>query len=275
LAIVPLRKSSSDARTLEFIGGVDLTDYLGPVCDPADEGDVGAAVGAWLVGEASGCSAIDFRSLPPGSPFAISLERTLRESGCEVIVEADGVVARLALAPSWGQQLDLLTPKQRHEVRRKQRRFERFTGVKPSIRRSDKSSLAADVDSFITLHRRSRGRKARFFAHSVSEFFHDIAFRFAQRGELALEFLEVGDQALAVTFSFERGGQKFLYNMAYDPAAAELSPGIVLLSELIRQEIDAGSRMFDLLRGDEDYKRRLGAQMRSLIRIRAVVPPDR
>lgn len=272
VAFVPLRRSTDDERVLEFIGGVDLTDYLGPVCDPADEMDIGAVVGAWLVDGADGCAAVDFRFLPPGSAFASSLEWKLKGSGCEVIVEPDGVVARLDLASSWDEQLGLLAPKQRHEVSRKQRRFEKLTGVKPSIRRSDEPSLAADLDSFIALHRESSGRKAQFFGSAVSEFFHDIAVRYAERGELALEFLEVGDQPLAATLSFERGSQKFLYNMAYDPTASRLSPGIVLLSELIRQEIDAGSHTFDLLRGDEDYKRRLGARMQPLVRIRAELP---
>jgi CelD/BcsL family acetyltransferase involved in cellulose biosynthesis len=269
LAFVPLRRSTDDERVLEFIGGTDLTDYLGPVCDPADEMDIGTAVGAWLVDGADGCAAVDFRFLPPGSAFASALERKLEGSGCKVLVEPDGVVARLDLAQSWNEQLGLLASKQRHEVSRKQRRFEKLTGIKPSIRRSDKVSLPADVDSFVALHRQSRGRKAQFFVPTVSEFFQDVASRYAERGELALEFLEVDGKPLAATLSFERDGQKFLYNMAYDSTASRLSPGIVLLSELIRQEIDAGSHTFDLLRGDEDYKRRLGARMQPLIRIRA------
>ena len=254
---------------LEFIGGVDLTDYLGPVCHPADETEVGGAVGQWLLSGADGCAAVDLRFLPPGSAFAGSLERKLGASGCEVVAEPDGVVARLDLAPSWSEQLGLLTSKERHEVTRKQRRFEKLTATKPSIRGSDPSSLVADVDSFIALHRQSRGRKAQFFDDAVSGFFHDIAFRYSERGELALEFLEVDDQPLAAALSFVRDGQKFLYNMAYDAAAARLSPGIVLLSELICREIDAGAHTLDLLRGDEDYKRRLGARMQPLVRLRA------
>lgn len=269
LAFVPLRRSPDDERVLEFIGGVDLTDYLGPVCDPVDEMDIGAAVGAWLVEGAHGCAAVDFRFLPPGSVFAGSLERKLRANGCKVAIEADGVVARLDLARSWDEQLGLLPSKQRHEVNRKRRRYEKLTGVKPSIRRTDRSSPAADVETFIALHRQSRGRKGQFFVGAVSEFFHDVASCYGQRGELALEFLEVGDQPLAAALSFERDGQKFLYNMAYDVTASRLSPGIVLLSELIRREIDAGSHAFDLLRGDEDYKRRLGARMQPLVRLRA------
>jgi hypothetical protein len=269
VAFVPLRRSPEDERVLEFIGGVDLTDYLGPVCNSVDEMDIGTAVGEWLGSGVDGCAAIDLRFLSPDSAFASSLERQLKKSGCEVTVEPDGVVARLDLAPSWNEQLDLFAPKQRHEVGRKRRRFEKLTGAKPLVRRSTEASLAADVNSFIALHRESRGRKAQFFGRAVSEFFHDIAVVYAERGELALEFLEVGDRPLAATLSFERDRQKFLYNMAYDMTASRLSPGIVLLSELIRREIDSGSHTFDLLRGDEDYKRRLGARMQSLVRIRA------
>src|SRR5918912_1080626 len=48
VAIVPLCLTRAPVPTLSFVGGVDLTDYLGPICDPALQPAVARAVVAWL-----------------------------------------------------------------------------------------------------------------------------------------------------------------------------------------------------------------------------------
>jgi CelD/BcsL family acetyltransferase involved in cellulose biosynthesis len=272
VAIIPLCATGRAGATLELLGGVDLTDYLGPVCERALEAESANTVARWLLSGDAGCDTLDLRFLSSGSKFAPVLAETLRAAGATVAVEDDGIVATLALARSWSQQLGLLTAKQRHEIRRKQRRFEELTGGKPAVRRSDARSIDADLETFISLHRRSRGPKGRFIVPAVASFFRDVAMRYLARDELALEFLEVDSCPLAATFGFVRDGQRFLYNMAYDPEHARLSPGIILLCELMRRATDSGARTFDLLRGDEEYKRRLGAHMEPLLRLRAVLP---
>ena len=56
----------------------------------------------------------------------------------------------------------------------------------------------------------------------------------------------------------------YLYNSSFDPAHSALSPGVVLLSSLIERAIGEGLTRFDFLKGDETYKRRLGAVYRPL-----------
>ena len=52
-----------------------------------------------------------------------------------------------------------------------------------------------------------------------------------------------------------------------DPTYAALSPGWVLVGRLIQWAIDAGRTEVDFLRGDEDYKFRLGGVERSIFRL--------
>jgi len=49
------------------------------------------------------------------------------------------------------------------------------------------------------------------------------------------------------------------YNAGIDPDARELSPGVLLMAELIRAALGAGARRFDFLRGDEPYKYEWGS----------------
>jgi CelD/BcsL family acetyltransferase involved in cellulose biosynthesis len=261
-------------RTLELFGGADLTDYLGPVCGEELKGDLAVALAGWILG-ADAFERIDFRFMPPACRFTTGLGDALEAAGAEVSLVDDGVVAKLALAPSWSEQLARLPSKQRHEIGRKRRRFEAATGSPPLIRRSDRVSLPSDIETFVALHRLSPGRKAEFFTAQVADFFAAMARECMRRGELALEFLEVAGRPLAATVSIERGDRKLLYNMAYDPGARQLSPGVVLVAELIGDAIERGFGVFDLLRGDEEYKRRLGAEMLPLLRLRAALPERR
>ena len=79
---------------------------------------------------------------------------------------------------------------------------------------------------------------------------------------------------VAAAFGFEDDDTYYLYNSAYDIGAGAASPGIVLVSELVKQALETGHRRFDFLKGDEVYKYRLGASARPLWRIRASVGGD-
>jgi CelD/BcsL family acetyltransferase involved in cellulose biosynthesis len=66
-------------------------------------------------------------------------------------------------------------------------------------------------------------------------------------------------------FGFKR--RVYLYNMGFNPAFRTLSPGIVTIGLDIHSAIDDGFQYYDFLRGDEDYKFRLGAKSRYTVRL--------
>lgn len=65
---------------------------------------------------------------------------------------------------------------------------------------------------------------------------------------------------MAATFGFELDKRLYLYNSAYEPEARSSSPGLMLVSELVKEAIERGFERFDFLRGPERYKYQLGAQ---------------
>jgi CelD/BcsL family acetyltransferase involved in cellulose biosynthesis len=56
----------------------------------------------------------------------------------------------------------------------------------------------------------------------------------------------------------------FLYNNGYDPQHSLLSLGLVSKVLSIKEGIERGRSRFDFLKGDEEYKRRLGGKEVSL-----------
>ena len=69
--------------------------------------------------------------------------------------------------------------------------------------------------------------------------------------------LEAGGRMLAVHLGFADAERFYHYVPAYDPEFQADSPGQLLIYELVRQAVEGGTQVFDMLRGDYAYKWRL------------------
>jgi CelD/BcsL family acetyltransferase involved in cellulose biosynthesis len=269
-AIVPLyRKIEHGRRVLRFVGGIDLTDYLGPVCSMADRDLVAESLIRWLEETDVEWDELDAHNMPVPSGFAEYLVDRADRSGLEFTLEQEETAAVLPLPAEWEVYLSGLDKKQRHELRRKRRRLAQ-AHPEARFRTATEDSLARDLKTFVDLHRGAEGHKGHFMRPEIASFFEGIAAEFFPRGWLRLDLLELGDSALAATFGFELEGRFYLYNSAYEPDAARLSPGLVLVSELVKESIARKLASFDFLRGPERYKYQLGAQAVPLNNVRVL-----
>ena len=100
--------------------------------------------------------------------------------------------------------------------------------------------------------------------------FREIAQRFQEQGWLSLPFLRVEGRDIAAYFSFRYRGIEYVYNSGYDPEHSRLSPGIFLAAHCIGQAIERKLKVPPILRGQEDYKYRLGGKEEKIYRIKAV-----
>jgi CelD/BcsL family acetyltransferase involved in cellulose biosynthesis len=121
---------------------------------------------------------------------------------------------------------------------------------------------------FLTLHRLSKVGKARFMDERMERFFRSVTAILAAKGWARLWFLEYEGAAVAAFICLEYAGSVGLYNSGFDPARAQLAPGIVLLAHLIQDAIDRGIPTFDFLRGDEPYKYGFGPLPEDVFNIR-------
>ncbi len=239
---------------VRFLGEADLTDYHSPL------GTGSAELIAHYVDGLEPGTPLRFDSLPAAA--AKTVAAGLEASGITVEPEQHEIAAVVALPDTYDGWLDALGRKERHEVRRKLRRFE-TTDRAPSLTRLEGPQAAA---SFAALHRSTGGEKGSFMTEDMEAFFADLHLE----AGAVIDVLEGSNtSAAAIAFGFEDDDVYYLYNSAYDPEVAELSPGIVLVSMLIRRAIRSGRRRFDFLKGDKAYKFRLGAQRRPLFEIRA------
>ena len=208
---------------------------------------------------------MDLRRLRCGDPavdaLADAIGRREIAEGWTLNVEREEVcpVATLPADGTIDDFLATLGKKERHEIRRKVRRAE----AAGDIRLVDSADPVADLPAFIDLHQKRWGDAGLFPDTPGGEqsrvFFRRLFELFGPDGALRLAFLTVDGRRIAAGVTFETPDALLYYNAGVDPAARDLSPGVVMVERYVRRAIERGIRRLDFLRGDEPYKYEWGA----------------
>ena len=240
--------------SLEFAGEPDLTDYHSPL------GTDIAMAARQLAASLPQATRMSLDSLP--AETATPLAEGLQAGGWAVSREPHEVTAVITLPADSDVWYGSLAKKQRHELRRKLRRFEAEMGD-PVV---DRTTSRASVARFAAMHRKAGGDKGSFMTAEMERWFAALV---EDVGAFCDVLTAPGGEPLAAAVGFEDDRGYYLYNSAYDPEAGHLSPGIVLLAVLIERAIAGAMDIFDFLKGDEAYKFQLGAEPRALYRVTA------
>jgi CelD/BcsL family acetyltransferase involved in cellulose biosynthesis len=253
---------------LRFLGGTEVTDYMGPVGLPDAQPNVAKELFAALA-RSDDWSEADLRGLAEDRAWLGLLSEAAAAQGfsVEVLDDQNGVAPFLPLPGSFEEYLTALPSKLRHEIRRKARKLEDDIGAwRTSAATAE--DLDAFLDRFVELHRTSEGPKGVFMQPGMEIFFRRLGEAFLPDGVFALTFVETEDGVkLAGSIGFRFEGTYSLYNSAFDRGYQSSSPGMVLVAEDIRIAIEDGCTAFDMLKGDYAYKYRFGAAPRAIKRL--------
>ncbi|MDY6853809.1 MAG: GNAT family N-acetyltransferase [Thermodesulfobacteriota bacterium] len=260
LASCYIELSPDGKRAMKYIGGIDITDYLDIIVRPGIEDEVCKEImDNWKSIEEE-WDFIDLHCLKETSITLKSLKRTALEKGYSVDVALEDVCPKIELPSSWEDYLMLLDKKDRHELKRKIRKFERLPESFVDSRIEDSIALNDRMELFMDLHRKSNMKKKAFMDKDMEFFFHGIAHIMFPKDWIKLSFLGIDGGHAASSLCFDYQNKIYLYNSGYDPQYSYLSPGIVLVGYLIREAIESERCEFDFLRGKESYKYRFGAK---------------
>jgi CelD/BcsL family acetyltransferase involved in cellulose biosynthesis len=253
--------------TLRFLGGTEITDYLGPVA--LLEAREGMAKELWPALLArDDWQVADLWGLADDAGWYQLLGDAAAANGLRTqeAADHDGVAPFLPLPASWESYLEGLPAKSRHEIRRKAKKLEAEAGPFRIVTATEET-LAPMLDRFVELHRMSEGPKGVFMVPGMEIFFRRLGEAFCDGGIFRLTMIEVDGELAAGTIGFSFDGTSYLYNSAFDRKWGALAPGMVLVGEDIRLAIEQGCSAFDLLKGDYPYKYRFGAAPRRVRRL--------
>jgi CelD/BcsL family acetyltransferase involved in cellulose biosynthesis len=269
LGIAPLFWGSSPAQppALRLLGSIEISDYLDLIV-PAEHADAlaRAVLDALASDGPERWTSLDLYNIPDKSPSLQALETAAAEHGWRSVQERLQPCPVIRLDADWETYLARLDKKQRHELRRKLRRAE--TNAEPVEMRlvEPGQDIGAAIETYLRLMATDPD-KASFLTPTMRAHFAALIRTGIDDHWVQLAFLDVGGVPAAAYLNFDYAGNIWVYNSGLNPDFLPLSPGWVLLGRLIEWSIRNGRQEFDFLRGEEDYKFRLGGAERSICRL--------
>lgn len=258
-------EKGGDSR-LWFIGSVEVSDYLDILVRPSDIERFCDGLLSYLMTNQPEIKTLDLCNILSDSPTLQAFESVSEPKGWQIQQEVLQHSPYITLPENFEEYLGSIDKKQRHEIRRKMRRLENAGVNYRWYITKEPDKLSGDIDSFLELMAYEE-HKAKFLTPLMREHMHNVAQCAFQAECLQLFFLEIEGKKIAGSLSFDYLGRLWLYNSGINPAYSEYSPGWVMLAELIRQACENHYSELDFMRGDEEYKYRLGAHDRFVKRL--------
>ena len=256
--------------TAEIIGSPNVCDYLDVIVVPDRQNEFAIPLFEYL--GRRGIRQLSLSGARQDAAVWTNLVHFARENQWEISCEKEDVTFEIDLPETWHEFLYRLNGKQRHELRRKLRRLNEAGSVNFRLLESG-LALKNALEVFISQFRASRPDKAEFMSSKMAAFFRSLADSFTKHRILKLGVLELDGQTASVVMCFDFRSTRYLYNSGYDPQFRSLSVGLICKVLSIKDAIEReGIFRFDLLKGAETYKERIGGISRDLWRCSIQLP---
>jgi CelD/BcsL family acetyltransferase involved in cellulose biosynthesis len=268
LGIAPffITKNSEGKDALMFLGSIEISDFLDLIVDETNlEAFVDSVLYHLLGEEAPAWEVIDLYNILEDSPSLRVIDKLSEKHLLNVTIEREQPAPFIELPNDFDDYLAGLEKKYRHEFRRKLRNAGGFFIPVSWEVVEEEEHLDEALDRFTEMMRMEKEKKA-FLTDEMVLQMKAIAHAFFKTGILQLAFLKVGKDYAGGYFNLVYKNRVWVYNSGMGIKYANLSPGIVLTGFLLMDAIEKGIEVFDMMRGDEEYKYHLGGVDRFVMR---------
>ena len=257
IGIAPLWINDKN-KIVSILGDKDLFDYRDIIINSEYESEIYSILFHSVLESKSyeGYKFI-FESIPENSKL-LDFVGTSDLNDLEINTTEEDVTPNINLPTNWDDYLISLKKKQRHEVRRKLRKFESENFTSQII--TDKSQLDEFKSQFFDLFVKSRADKEEFLPPDRKSFFTKLLLNFANESQLRILCLYDNSELISACIVFDYNETYFLYNNAYSLMYNSFSVGLISKIYAIKESIEKNKTNFNFLRGDERYKYHLGGE---------------
>jgi CelD/BcsL family acetyltransferase involved in cellulose biosynthesis len=256
-------------KKLMLLGSIEISDYLDLLVDHRHVDEFAAGLLTYIRSDLApifGINHVEFDNIFDNSPSLDALRLACQRHGLTCCVKPISQCPHIPLSGDYEEYLAGLDKKQRHEMRRKQRRILELPDGSDWYIASDPATIESEIAEFLRLMACDE-YKRKFLTEPMKQQMRLSMLDAFNHKSLQLAFLTIGGKKAAAYLNFDFNNRIWVYNSGIDPQFFEHSPGWLLLIHLIKWSIENGRFEFDFMRGNEDYKYKFGAVDRTVIQI--------
>ncbi len=168
------------------------------------------------------------------------------------------VCPRIILPKNAEDYLKTLSSKTRFNIKKSERGLLQ-KGFYPDVKKGLDAYEAMQNIFYLNTKRWEKGQG--IFSEKLKFFLLKVSKRLGKRGHLEILFLKLNDEFIAYNLNFIYNETVFVYSAAFDASKKEVygsfSPGLYLNYINLKNSIEHGFRIFDMLRGENPYKLKL------------------
>jgi CelD/BcsL family acetyltransferase involved in cellulose biosynthesis len=250
-------------------GGDTAPDYLDPLIDPAHAEEIANLLAQQVLGSTLAYDQLKLADFDPASPFAKALRAQL---GPKDAARRESVSARISFIPlpaSWDAYLETLHRDRRNVVRRFRRKLEALPAAR-FFTWQDPKTLDSAIDRLIELHLMrwtDRSDSHAFSSQAYIGFHREVMHACLEKGWLRLFCIEAEGQIMAMLYCYRYRDRMYYFQGGFDPGMSKLRPGLVMMGHAIEQAILEGAGVYDMLRGEYDFKTQWAKEKHDTVQI--------
>lgn len=245
-------------RHLSFAGDENVTDYMDAIGSNEQKKEGWPEILQFARSEQ--IHTITCNNVPFSSATLAYFQFATPQDGITINITEEDTTPILSLPTEWETFIQSLERKNRHELRRKIRKFER---EHPQIKFSLSHNPEHAVKSLLTLMKHDPA-KQQFLTSTMEQFFQNIMTRMKTSAKIL--HLTDGENIIAAVLCFIQNNTLFLYNSGFDESTFS-GAGFYVKALSIKFAIDTSCTQYNFLQGKERYKYELGAKDAAVYKI--------
>lgn len=174
------------------------------------------------------------------------------------------VAPYIAGPKSFDQLMSELSRNERYKLRSRSRKLLEGEGVTYTPFNRDERKQALDL--LLGLHQERAAEKGidSSFARPQVQVFHQKLLDRMDWNQVLFRALRRKADIIAIFYGFRLQDRVFYFQLGHDPEWSKWSPGLVLITETVREALSGGCKEYNFLQGDEPFKRTWAQQARTL-----------
>ena len=254
------------------------TDYVKLISSQEDATEVTHTVCDYLASHFGRQSAIQMGELAiegieSGAPWVAVFRNAMQEHGFHCWETPLESSFRIQLPATWQEYVAGLSSSLKRKAKKMLARLE--SGEISFFSESQPDKIFQRLPDLQKAHqnrRNSLGQPGCYADPRFGPFLREATMLLAEHNQIRVEWCEKDHQVIAMHLVLVGRDTSFIYQAGIDPNFIAVEPGHALTVAAIRRAIQDGNRFYDLLRGEEPYKKYWGGQAVSLSTLRCRPP---